>query len=182
MELKPISTWRLCLREQTKKVGTLLTCLRRIFSPANFNQSRCRILVFASRRANKVVKRKICLIIRLRQKENVASRVKIRQWKTGLTFRRIFARSVRFNLYCSGSGNPIFLCDFHCTTDTSNVSLRFMSKIYMLAISRNLSRNSSPLSPRQNSYCTPLDTATRVKTHKLLHVCKQVVTNLFTSC
>ena len=147
MELKPIFHLATLFARTDKKVGTLLACPRRIFSPANFNQSRCRILVFASRRANKVVKRKICLIIRLRQKENVASRVKIRQWKTGLTFGRIFARSVRFNLYCSGSGNPIFLCDFHCTTDTSNVSLRFMSKIYMLAKSRNLSRNSSPLSP-----------------------------------
>ena len=39
-----------------KKVRTVPTCSRRIFSPANFNQSRCRILVFASRRANKVAK------------------------------------------------------------------------------------------------------------------------------
>ena len=45
-----------------KKVGTVPTCSRRIFSPTNFNQSRCRILVFASRRANKFAK-----------------------WKTGLT-------------------------------------------------------------------------------------------------
>ena len=30
-----------------------------IFSPDNFNQSRCRILVFAARRANKVAKWKI---------------------------------------------------------------------------------------------------------------------------
>ena len=44
-----------------KKVGTLPTCSRRIFSPANFNQSRCRILFFASRRANKVAKWKIGL-------------------------------------------------------------------------------------------------------------------------
>ena len=37
-----------------KKVGTFPTCSRRIFSPANFNQSRYRIfIVFASRRANK---------------------------------------------------------------------------------------------------------------------------------
>ena len=35
-----------------KKVGTLTTCSRRTFSPANFNQSRCRILVFASIRVN----------------------------------------------------------------------------------------------------------------------------------
>ena len=40
----------------SKKVGTVPTCSRRIFSPANFNQSRCRILVFASRRANKDAK------------------------------------------------------------------------------------------------------------------------------
>ena len=42
-----------------KKVGTLPSCSRRTFSPANFNQSRCRILIFASRRANKVAKWKI---------------------------------------------------------------------------------------------------------------------------
>ena len=42
-----------------KKVGTLSTCSRRIFSPVNFIQSRCRILVLASRRANKVAKWKI---------------------------------------------------------------------------------------------------------------------------
>ena len=45
-----------------KKVGTLPTCSRRILSPANFNQSRCRILVFASRRANKFAKWKTGLI------------------------------------------------------------------------------------------------------------------------
>ena len=44
-----------------KKVGTLPTCSRRIFSPANFNQSCCRILVFASRRVKKVAKWKIGL-------------------------------------------------------------------------------------------------------------------------
>ena len=37
-----------------KKVGTAPICSQRIFSPANFNQSRCRILVFASRRANSI--------------------------------------------------------------------------------------------------------------------------------
>ena len=42
-----------------KRVGTVLTCSRRIFSLTNFNQSHCRILVFASRRANKVAKCKI---------------------------------------------------------------------------------------------------------------------------
>ena len=36
-------------------------CSRRIFSPANFNESCCRILVFASRRAKKVAKWKIGL-------------------------------------------------------------------------------------------------------------------------
>ena len=46
-----------------KKVGTVPTCSRRIFSPANFNQSRCRIIVFASRRANKVAKWKIGLMV-----------------------------------------------------------------------------------------------------------------------
>ena len=54
-DLSPFSTWRICSREQ-KKVGTVPTCSRRIFSPTNFNQSRCRILVFASRRANKFAK------------------------------------------------------------------------------------------------------------------------------
>ena len=42
-----------------KKVGTLPTCSRQIISPANFNQSLCRILVFASRPTNKVAKWKI---------------------------------------------------------------------------------------------------------------------------
>ena len=45
----------------TQKVGTVPTCLQRIFLPANFNQSHCRILVFALRRANKVAKWKIGL-------------------------------------------------------------------------------------------------------------------------
>ena len=49
-----------------KKVGTLPTCSRRIFSPASFNQSRCRILVFASRRANKVAK---ALVMVMMEKE-----------------------------------------------------------------------------------------------------------------
>ena len=44
-----------------KKVGTVPTCSRQIFSPTNVNQSRCRILVFASRRANKVAMWKIGL-------------------------------------------------------------------------------------------------------------------------
>ena len=41
-------------RANRQKVGTVSTCSRRIFLPANFNQSRGRIFVFASRRANKV--------------------------------------------------------------------------------------------------------------------------------
>ena len=44
-----------------KKVGTVPACSRRIFSPTNVNQSRCRILVFASHRANEVAKWKIGL-------------------------------------------------------------------------------------------------------------------------
>ena len=51
--LKPVFHWANLFARTDKKVGTLPTCSRRIFSPANFNQSRCRILVFASRRANK---------------------------------------------------------------------------------------------------------------------------------
>ena len=49
------------VRANDKKVGTLPTCSRQIFSRANFNQSRCPILVFASRRAKKVAKWKIGL-------------------------------------------------------------------------------------------------------------------------
>ena len=48
----------------SKNVGTLFTCLRWIFSPANFNQSCCRILVFTSRRAKKVAKWKIGFILK----------------------------------------------------------------------------------------------------------------------
>ena len=51
--LKPVFHLANLFARTDKKVGTLPTCSRRIFSPANFNQSRCRILVFASRRANK---------------------------------------------------------------------------------------------------------------------------------
>ena len=57
--LKPIFHLANLFARTDKKVGTLLTCSQRIFSPANFDQSRCRILVFASRRANKVAKWKI---------------------------------------------------------------------------------------------------------------------------
>ena len=39
-----------------KKVETVPTCSQQTFSQASFNQSQCRILVFASRRANKVAK------------------------------------------------------------------------------------------------------------------------------
>ena len=59
--LKPIFHLANLFARTHKKVGTLPTCSRRIFSPANFNQSRCQILVFASRRANKVAKWKIGL-------------------------------------------------------------------------------------------------------------------------
>ena len=57
--LTPFSTWRICSREQKKKVGTVPTCSVRIFSPTNVNQSRRRILVFTLRRAIKVAKWKI---------------------------------------------------------------------------------------------------------------------------
>ena len=46
-----------------KKVGTVPTCSRRIFSLTNFNQSRCGIFVFALCHANKVAKWKIGLTI-----------------------------------------------------------------------------------------------------------------------
>ena len=63
LSVKPILHLANLFAQTDKKVGTLPTCLRRIFSPANFNQSRCRIFVFASyRRANKVAKWKIGLI------------------------------------------------------------------------------------------------------------------------
>ena len=39
-----------------KKVLTVSACSRRIFSPTNVNESRCRILIFASHCANKVAK------------------------------------------------------------------------------------------------------------------------------
>ena len=54
--LKPVFHLVILFARTNKKVGTVPTCSRRIFSPAKFNQSRCRILVFASRRANKVAK------------------------------------------------------------------------------------------------------------------------------
>ena len=58
--LKPIFHLANLFARTDKKVGTLPTCSRRIFSRANFNnQSRCPILVFASRRAKKVTKWKI---------------------------------------------------------------------------------------------------------------------------
>ena len=43
------------VRANRQKIGTLPTCSRRIFSRANFNQSRCRILVFASREQIRLV-------------------------------------------------------------------------------------------------------------------------------
>ena len=57
--LKPIFHLANLFVRTSKKVGMIPTCSRRIFSQANFNQSRSRILVFASRRANKVAKWKI---------------------------------------------------------------------------------------------------------------------------
>ena len=56
---KPIFHLATLFARTDKKVGTLPTCSQRIFLPANFNQSCCRILVFASRRAKKVAKWKI---------------------------------------------------------------------------------------------------------------------------
>ena len=56
---KPIFHLANLFARTDKKVGTVPTCSRRIFSPDNFNQSLCRILVFASRRTNKVAKWKI---------------------------------------------------------------------------------------------------------------------------
>ena len=54
-----------------KKVGTVPTCSRRIFSLTNFNQSRCLILIFASHSANKVAKWKIGLTpIEISEAEN----------------------------------------------------------------------------------------------------------------
>ena len=58
-DIKPIFHLANLFARTHKKVGTVATCSRRIFSPASFNQSRCRILVFASRRASKVAKWKI---------------------------------------------------------------------------------------------------------------------------
>ena len=49
------------VRANRQKFGTAPTCSRRIFSPANFNQSRCQIRVFALRRANNVAKWKMGL-------------------------------------------------------------------------------------------------------------------------
>ena len=56
LSIKPVFHLANLFARTDKKVGTVPTCSRRIFSPANFNQSRCRILDFASRRANKVAK------------------------------------------------------------------------------------------------------------------------------
>ena len=51
--IKPIFHLANLFVRTDKKVGTLPTCSRRIFSRANFSQSRCPILIFASRRAKK---------------------------------------------------------------------------------------------------------------------------------
>ena len=61
--LKPIFHLATLFARTNKKVGSLPTFSRRIFSSASFNQSCCRILVFASRRANKVAKWKISFIL-----------------------------------------------------------------------------------------------------------------------
>ena len=60
-----------------KKVGTLPTCSRRIFSPANFNQSRCRILVFASREQSRQVENRLYIHVRMR-----ISIIRDPNWKT----------------------------------------------------------------------------------------------------
>ena len=59
--VKPIFHLANLFARTDKKGGTVPSCSRRIFPPVSFNQSRCRILVFASRRANKVAKWKIGL-------------------------------------------------------------------------------------------------------------------------
>ena len=61
--LKPVFHLANLFARTEKKVGTVPTCSRRIFSPTNVNQSRCRILVFASRRANKFAKWKTGFIV-----------------------------------------------------------------------------------------------------------------------
>ena len=61
--IKPIFHLANLFVRTDKKVGTLPTCSRRIFSRANFSQSRCPILIFASRRAKKVAKWKIGLTL-----------------------------------------------------------------------------------------------------------------------
>ena len=52
------------VRANRQKSRNSPSCLRRIFSLANFNQSRCWILVFALRRANKIAKWKTGFIVR----------------------------------------------------------------------------------------------------------------------
>ena len=61
--LKPIFHLATLFARTNKKVGSLPTFSRRIFSSASFNQSCSRILVFASRRTNKVAKWKIGFIL-----------------------------------------------------------------------------------------------------------------------
>ena len=60
-DVKPIFHLANLFARTDKKVGTLPICLRRIFSPANFNQPCYRILVLASCHAKKVAKWKIGL-------------------------------------------------------------------------------------------------------------------------
>ena len=57
--VKPIFHLANLFARTDKKVGTVPTCSRRIFSPANFNQSRCRILVFASREQSRQVENRV---------------------------------------------------------------------------------------------------------------------------
>ena len=61
--LKPVFHLVTLFARTDKKAGTVPTCSRRIFSPANFKKSRRRILVLTSRRANKVAKWKTGLIL-----------------------------------------------------------------------------------------------------------------------
>ena len=50
----------LIVRANTQKIGTLPSCSRRIFSPAMFNQSRCRIFFrFASREQSRHVENRL---------------------------------------------------------------------------------------------------------------------------
>ena len=58
-QLKPIFHLANLFARTDKKVATVPTCLRRICSPASFNQSRFRILVFASREQSRQVENRL---------------------------------------------------------------------------------------------------------------------------